>query len=410
HPAKVGLYTSPHLKDVRERIQINSEPISEDSFARYFFKTWEKIAPGDTLDPDNRPGYFRFLTLMSFDIFLEEEVTVAIYETGVGGENDATNVIETPVATGITGLGLDHQRTLTVAPHLRPSYFQLEPRVDQEDGATIEEIAYHKAGIFKNGCPAFSVPQQYNAANVLRHRAEEKGVSLTFVDSNPQLCSIEFPSSVHRENAALAVVLANCFLHKHDETRLVDYSRISEEAIRGLHQVRLLGRCQLLKEGPIEWYLDGAHTEDSLVVAGQWYAKTTNSTSPSLPHILIFNHQSQRDGDALLRSLFNSLQINNIRMQHAIFSTNTLHNNGVERADFVNHNRNPAMKALQDQHHYGALWQSFDPDCHIKIAPTVEEAVELAREVGMQGMQTLITGSFHLVGAALCVLDPDIST
>ena len=276
YPAKVGLYTSPHLKDVRERIQINSEPISEDVFARYFFKTWDKIAPEDTLDPNNRPGYFRFLTLMSFDIFLEEEVTVAIYETGVGGENDATNVIEMPVVTGITGLGIDHQKTLKIAPQLRPSYFQLEPNVDQEGGTTIEEIAWHKSGIFKAGCPAFSVPQQSNAANVLRRRAEEKGVSLTFVDSSPELLSIEFPSSIHRNNAALAVALANSFLHKHDETPSMNYSRISEEVIRGLRQARLLGRCQLLKEGLKEWYLDGAHTEDSLAVAGQWYAKTIN--------------------------------------------------------------------------------------------------------------------------------------
>ena len=75
----------------------------------------------------------------------------------------------------------------------------------------------------------------------------------------------------------------------------------------------------------------------------------------------------------------------------------------------MNHNRNPATQNLQDQNHYGALWQSLDPDCHIKIVSTVEEAVNSVREVGMQGTQTLITGSFHLVGAALCVLEPETS-
>lgn len=56
YPPKVGLYTSPHLKDVRERIQINSKPISEETFTRYFFKSWDKIAPGDILDLYDRPG------------------------------------------------------------------------------------------------------------------------------------------------------------------------------------------------------------------------------------------------------------------------------------------------------------------------------------------------------------------
>ena len=102
YPAKVRLYTSHHIKHVRERIQVNSEPISAECFATYFFESWDKIVPGDTLDPNDRPGYFRFLTLMSFDIFLKENVTVAIYEAGVGWENDATNIVETPVVTGIT--------------------------------------------------------------------------------------------------------------------------------------------------------------------------------------------------------------------------------------------------------------------------------------------------------------------
>ncbi|KAL8838295.1 MAG: hypothetical protein Q9170_002192 [Blastenia crenularia] len=274
YPAKIGLYTSPHIKHVRERIQINSEPISEECFARYFFKSWDKIAPGDTLDPNNRPGYFRFLTLMSFDIFLEEGVTVAIYEAGVGGENDATNVIETPVVTGITALGIDHEKTLRVPRQIRPTYFTLEAKDGQEGGATIEEIAWHKSGIFKSGCPAFSIPQQFHADNILRRRADEKGVSLTFVESRSELLDIKFPVSIQRKNVALAVALANSFLNRDAGTRSTDYSKISEETLCGLKSASLPGRCQMLREGSCEWYVDGAHTEDSLIVAGRWYAET----------------------------------------------------------------------------------------------------------------------------------------
>jgi len=78
--------------------------------------------------------------------------------------------------------------------------------------------------------------------------------------------------------------------------------------------------------------------------------------------------------------------------------------------DFVNRNSDPAaVHSLHAQKHYSALWQSLDPSCHVAIAPTVENAVSLAKELGKQGMQTLVTGSFHLVGGVLCILEPEIS-
>ncbi|KAL9126211.1 MAG: hypothetical protein Q9217_004703 [Psora testacea] len=271
-PSRVGLYTSPHIKHVRERIKINSEPISEESFARSFFKIWDIIAPEGVLDDDNRPGYFRFLTLMSFDIFLEKEVNVAIYETGIGGENDATNVIQNPIGTGITSLGIDHEKSLKIASHMRPSYFSLEVRDGEGEGATIEEIAWHKSGIFKAGCPAFAVHQQPIAENILRHRAQEKDVSLAFVDIKPEISDIKFPASIYRNNASLAVALANRVL---DRETLQRNSNVTEEMIHGLKNARLPGRCQVLKDGLSEWYVDGAHTKDSLAVAGQWFAEAT---------------------------------------------------------------------------------------------------------------------------------------
>ena len=76
----------------------------------------------------------------------------------------------------------------------------------------------------------------------------------------------------------------------------------------------------------------------------------------------------------------------------------------------MNRNSNPAaVHSLHAQKQYSALWQSLDPNCHVAIAPTVEEAVNLAREFGKQGMQTLVTGSFHLVGGVLYTLEPGIS-
>lgn len=77
--------------------------------------------------------------------------------------------------------------------------------------------------------------------------------------------------------------------------------------------------------------------------------------------------------------------------------------------DFVNHNSDhAAINSLDVQNHYSVLWQSLDPTCHVAVVPTVAEAVGLARRIGKQGMQTLITGSFHLVGGALFILEPDV--
>ncbi|RKP33125.1 Mur ligase, partial [Dimargaris cristalligena] len=109
---KMGMYTSPHLVEVRERIRLNGRPISQVLFAKYFYECWDAIIanykPGDTL----RPGYFHFLTLLAFHTFLREKVDVAILEVGIGGKYDSTNLVPRPVVCGITSLGLDHQSVL----------------------------------------------------------------------------------------------------------------------------------------------------------------------------------------------------------------------------------------------------------------------------------------------------------
>jgi len=144
----VGLYTSPHLIAVRERIRIDGVPISENDFTKYFFEVWDKLVKSQTVSPSNfidvgninfqksapatsMPGYFRFLTLMAFHVFLENRVDATVLEVGIGGTYDCTNVVPRPIVTGITALGIDHVSVL---------------------GKTIEEIAWQKGGIFKV-CP-----------------------------------------------------------------------------------------------------------------------------------------------------------------------------------------------------------------------------------------------------------------
>lgn len=165
-PRAVGLFTSPHLISVRERIRINSSPISAALFSKYFFEVWDALQNGPS-EPIPPPLYFKYLTLLSFHVFLREKVDTAIYEVGVGGEYDATNIADHPAVTGITTLGIDHVKTL---------------------GESLKEIAWHKAGIQKLGVPSLTVNQLPEAIEVIEARAKERSVeSLSIVEIDPRL-------------------------------------------------------------------------------------------------------------------------------------------------------------------------------------------------------------------------------
>lgn len=154
---KTGFYSSPHLVAVRERIRINGQALSEEMFATYFMAVYNRLQ--EAMSPEeSMPAYFNFLTLMAFYVFRAEKVDAAILEVGIGGEYDCTNVVPSPVVTGVTSLDLDHCNVL---------------------GNTIEQIAWQKAGIFKPKVAAFTVAQKEEGAmKVLLERAREKETSL----------------------------------------------------------------------------------------------------------------------------------------------------------------------------------------------------------------------------------------
>ena len=198
------------------------------------------------------PRYLQLLALISFHAFLDKGVDVAIYETYHGGEFDSTNVVQKPVVTGITSLGIDHVKSL---------------------GSTIESIAWHKSGIFKAGCPALSSIQQASAAEILERRAKEKDVVLEFVNIDPTLPTDQgaLPPMVQRKNFSLAIAIVNAFLR-------VKASRCSLESTDVIQAKRRCfwpGRFQQIVEGKHEWFLDGAHNEMSLIEAARWFSETT---------------------------------------------------------------------------------------------------------------------------------------
>lgn len=255
-PQKIGLYTSPDLRYIRERIQIDDKPIVEDLFTRYFFEVWDRLSSSDIVlgtPTTKQPRYLQLLALVAFHAFISENVRAAIFETHHGGEFDATNVIQRPVVTGVTSLGIDHIAQL---------------------GPTIEDIAWHKAGIFKPGAPAFSAPQEPGPAEVMRERAAKRGVELTFVPTNTSLPA-NVPVlgvSVQKLNCSLSLAITNAFLRQTSPGNELTIDDIHQ----GVANFSWPGRFETIEKGNSVWYLDGAHNELSVKQAAEWFSKNTN--------------------------------------------------------------------------------------------------------------------------------------
>ncbi|KAI1822595.1 tetrahydrofolylpolyglutamate synthase [Xylaria intraflava] len=405
-PRKIGLFTSPHLVAVRERIRIDGAPVSEDLFARYFFDVWDRLGDADTREGPlvldgrlgapilARPIYARYLTLMSYHVFLQEGIDAAVYETGIGGEYDATNIVERPLASGITTLGIDHVFAL---------------------GDTVEKIAWHKAGIMKSGSPAFTVSQVPGAARVLQERAHDKGVPLKVLDVDPRLDGVNIrPDALfQKKNASLGIALAETALGKLDPSFKPDASILTREFIDGLEQVVWRGRCEVKPESQIVWYIDGAHTIDSLKTATRWFAGECD-TKPG-PKALIFNQQGREEAVDFLDGMISTLKTHgrgpNDAFEHVVFCTNVTHTETGYKRDFVNYQYDPeSIKALTAQHRFAEKWAALDPGAKVAVVPTIEEAINYMRNLGAsvsggQTIQVLITGSLHLVGGALSILE-----
>ncbi|KKF92313.1 Folylpolyglutamate synthase [Ceratocystis platani] len=398
-PRRTGLLISPHLISVRERIQLNSQPISETLFTHYFFDVWEKLRQPETetIQMDSsataeRPSYARYLTLMAYHIFLEEGVDVAVIETGIGGEFDSTNLASKPAATGISMLGIDHVFVL---------------------GDTVEKIAWHKAGIMKTGSPAFSVPQVPAAEKVLQDRAREKAVGLQFVGLDSRLEGIEIKpdADFQKSNASLAIKLAETVLQKVDPefaVKTASTTALPSEFIDGLQSMVWKGRCQIKTEGKVTWHLDGAHTIDSIKVCSHWFAQECGKDVTSTK-VLIFNQQDRKEAVDFLDTMYKIIRDNKVHFSHVVFCTNVTKD--PKTKDLVNHQADTEnIQALTVQNNLASKWRQIDPTASISVAPTVNDALDIARELtsglrDVEGVEVLVTGSLHLVGAVLSTME-----
>ncbi|EKV10727.1 hypothetical protein PDIG_24090 [Penicillium digitatum PHI26] len=413
---KIGLYTSPHLRSVRERIRIRESQrttfmetsLDEGKFAHYLSDIWDRLGM-DNRPPSQSPSFAKFLTLMGLHAFIQEKVETAVVEVCIGGRYDSTNILRQPSVCAISSLGLEHTDIL---------------------GHTIERIAWAKGGIMKPGTPLFTAPQEPGAMAVLEDLAQTEGVDLQVVTAHPDLDHIELglAGDFQRINASLAVVVAAKHLSRMGyndipETATLMQSPLPKKFRRGLENARWPGRCETRDHKGIRWLLDGAHTIESIDVLGPWVAKMM-AAQRQARRVLIFNQQT-KDAVALLRHLRQILvsaasQLLNdteVVFHQVIFCTNILWERheapDLERVSMTY--SGDSVDDLRLQHELAACWTTISGgESEVTVVRTVEEAIHQAAhghghpfckdEDHINGV-VLITGSLHLVGSAMEFLD-----
>ncbi|WP_297693858.1 folylpolyglutamate synthase/dihydrofolate synthase family protein [uncultured Eudoraea sp.] len=229
---KVGLYTSPHMKDFRERIKINGKPISERSVIEFIDK--HKL-----FLEKNKLSFFEMSVGMAFDYFSRNKVSIAIIEVGLGGRLDATNII-TPIASLITNIGLDHTDLL---------------------GHTLELISREKAGIIKENVPLVISEYQEEIAPVFEKIAKEKNSDLVYADKEDfKEYKTSLFGSYQKKNIRGVLAIINLL-----KEFTISQENIREGLMKVVENTGLLGRWQILRETP-KVICDTAHNREGLTL------------------------------------------------------------------------------------------------------------------------------------------------
>jgi dihydrofolate synthase/folylpolyglutamate synthase len=266
---RVGLFTSPHLVAFGERIQVNRQLIQNGYIVRLVTELQSSLKQ---FAPDEHPTFFEVVTVMALCYFAEQKCDLVVWETGLGGRLDATNIV-TPLASVITNIQYDHQKWL---------------------GETLTSIAAEKAGIIKPGVPVITATDAPEALAVIEKTALKQHAPLTLVSptetKRPPLDNIELPLPGYhqRVNAALAVATARA---------LASQIPVIEKSIRtGLAGVQWPGRLQLLtRSSGQKILLDGAHN----VAGAEALASALKQYFPSAKLTLVFGILRDKDWTAM---------------------------------------------------------------------------------------------------------------
>jgi dihydrofolate synthase/folylpolyglutamate synthase len=366
---KVGLYTSPHVVHLHERITVNSRMISEPEMLGLMNRVYapvEKVSKTDSLT------FFEIMTALAFMHFLDKAIDIGVIETGMGGRLDSTNVIK-PKVVGITSLSLDHMNQL---------------------GNTIDSIAREKAGVFKTGVPVVTVQQEPAAMQVLKSHANavKAPFSVTGVDidfshrfetsrehgPHTRIC-LTTPTSkfehlrvpLHGRHQAINCGLALAML---DKLKSAGYSIDNEKAIDGLNKVSLSGRMEMICDDP-RIMIDGAHNAASI----QALMQAIGQHIPYDSMVVIFGCNNDKD----IKGMLHNLQYG---------------------ADKVIFTRSNSVKAMSPQILTDMYAEMSGKMC--QAADNLGEALQVAKSAITKEDLICITGSFYLIGQAKMRFQP----
>lgn len=362
----VGTYTSPHLVDLRERVQVNGHPVSHAACAALL----GRVATAGSGLAKKLGGltFFEIMTAVGLLHFADQAVDAAVIEVGLGGRLDATNVV-VPEACVVTGISLDHERFL---------------------GETVELIAREKAGIFKPGVPVVTMPQGEKViVETLRSVASEVGAPFQVLgkdiefssrfEASPQLgphtrvglsserCNFEHvPVPLPGEHQAYNCGLALAAI---DKLMGAGFELPEARVIEGLARTVAPGRMELVRNEP-RILLDGAHNPAAL-------SALVRSIGAHIPYdsmVMIFGCSADKNVDALL---------SNVAL-------------GADKVIFTRSKGNPrAADPAELNQRFSAMSSKMS-----QVASTLDEALSMAGRASSRDDLVCITGSFYLVGEA----------
>ena len=418
HGFHTGMFTSPHLLKVNERIRLDGLPINDKEFAEAYFHVRAKLESfkGDVGKVPLIPGYFRMLTLLALYIFTHHEfddgqkIDVVILEVGIGGRYDSTNVYESCDGCGIAKLGLDHSNIL---------------------GDTLEKIAWEKGGIIKPQISRFHPSKAFtvncnssNALSILRSCAADVNNQIDVVKVGlriPGGWKLGLKGKHQIVNAELAISLAESVggSIRCDDDDDDDDDKKSRLKL-ALEKTRWPGRCQLIKfphHQNLRLYVDGAHTEESVACCLDWFSKTSR---PLSKRVLIFFCGHERNPVPILKQVLHS-KLETLPLFDEVFFCvpkwqrpsplpmptvkDMLRQAGYRRADFdyideVDSTKSPWQRRLLE------LWSFLEKDLPHTIATHEGESVSkiidsLIQRAELESLDICACGSLYLAGSVL---------
>ena len=357
---KTGLFTSPHLITMEERFFVDGKMAAQDQFLDAFLRIMDVVEKGEK-EKINHPTFFEWLFLMAMVLFEEEETDYIILETGLGGRLDATNIIEKPLITIITGIGFDHTEYL---------------------GETKEEIAFEKAGILKQGAPIVYRKTSPSVDKVIEERADllqcpaipvdlseikilgikNKHIDFSFKSRYDKYINVKIQAQAlyQTENAMVAI--------RGLEEILPEKKLYPAVLPRGMEKMTIQGRMEEMREGV---YVDGAHNIDGIVA----FCKTVKS--------LISNKERKK-----ILLLFSAVQE---KMYVNMIEELTKIPFSIIVVTTINNQRGVKAKEI------ASIFKKFT-DRTVIVEDRIEDAYEKAMEWKGRDGFLFVTGSLYLVG------------